>query len=107
MEKSENQEFKRLELVAVAKAMLAGHIHLIEGVRRICDLRFAVDAHEHEVFLPFRGIESETDTFLLGDMRANCSAEYLQRMDDELRTYLSDAQADIYQACEEVVRTFS
>ena len=98
---------KRQELVSVAGAMLAGDMNLIEGVRRICGLRFAVGDPDNEVFLPIRGIESETDSFPVGSARLNWSPEYLQRMDAELQSYLASAKDDILQACDEIVKKFS
>lgn len=98
---------KRRELVNVAKGMLENEVHLIEGVRRICSLRFDVGDPENEVFLPIRGIESETDTFLLGTMRSSCSQEYLQRMDAEMEVFLAEAKGDILRASEEILKIFS
>ena len=98
---------KRHELVSFASAMLAGEKGLIEGVRQICALRFEIEDPENEVFLAARGIDSETDAFPLGLARATCSPDYLQRMDREMQSYLSDAQADILAVCREVVSAFS
>jgi len=98
---------RRRELVAVASGILAGDVNLIEGMRRICALRFAIENPENEVFLPIRAMESETDSFPLGAMRSNCSQDYLKRADAEVEIYLADARDDILQACREIVRTFS
>lgn len=98
---------RRSELVAIATAMLDGRMHLIEGARKICKLRYAVDQPENEVFMPIRAIESETDHFPLGEMRKRCAADYLQRMDDEMNQYLVDARQDILAACKDIVRVFS
>lgn len=98
---------RRYELVAVASGMLAGGVNLIEGMRRICALRCAIEDPENEVFLPIRAMESETDSFPLGAMRANCSEDYLKRADAAMESYLADARDDILQACREIVRTFS
>ena len=98
---------QRHELVAVASGMLAGNVHLIEGVRHICALRFAIGDPENEVFLSIRAIESETDSFPLGAMHLNCSEDYLKRANAEMESYLADAREDIWQACREIVRTFS
>lgn len=98
---------RRHELVAVASGMLAGDVNLIEGVRRICALRFAVEDPENEAFLPIRAIESETDSFPLGAMRSNCSEDFLKRADAEMESYLADARDDILRACREIVSTFS
>lgn len=107
MDQAERIASKRRELVAVANSMLTGELDLVEGVRRICSLRFAVEDPENEVFLPIRGIESETDVFPIGAMRSNCSQEYLQRMDAEMQRYLTGAKVDILQACQEIVKAFS
>jgi len=106
-DQSDRVTAQRHELVAVASGMLAGGVNLIEGMRRICVLRFAVEDPENEVFLPIRAMESETDAFPLGAMRSNCSEDYLQRADAEMESYLADARYDILQACREIVRTFS
>lgn len=107
MKHAEYLESKRHELVAVAKAMLAGETNLIEGVRRICALRFAVEDPENEVFLAIRAIDSETDHFPLSALRASCSPEYLKRADDEVLTYLTAVREDILQACRKIVEAFS
>lgn len=98
---------RRHELVAVASGMLTGCVDLIEGMRRICALRFAIEDPENEVFLPIRAMESETDSFPLGAMRSNCNEGYLKRADAEVESYLADARDDILQACRQIVRTFS
>lgn len=97
----------RVEMVDVATAMLEGHMNLIEGVRKICVLRQSVGDPENEVFMPIRAIESETDHFPLGEMRAHCATDYLHRKDDEMTRYLADAKRDILTACKEIVRIFS
>ena len=102
-DQSDRLSTRRQELVELANSMLCGGINLIEGVRRICALRFAIEDPENEVFLPLRAIESETDAFPLGAMRSNCSAEYLKRVDSEMESYLADARDDILQACREIV----
>jgi hypothetical protein len=107
MDETERIIMKRRELVSLTSSMLAGKTNLIEGVRQVCDLRFAVEDPENEVFLAMRGIESETDTFPLGSMRANCSPEYLKCMDSKMQEYLSEAQEDIFRACREIVEAFS
>ena len=98
---------RRAELVAVAQAMLDGRLHLIEGARKICALRFAVGEPDNEVFMPIRSTESETDHFPLGEMRSRCAIEYLERTDREMDRYLAKAKLDILAACEGIVRTFS
>lgn len=98
---------KRTELVTIARAMLDGRLHLIEGTRRICALRHVVGQPENDVFAPFRAIESETDHFPCGEMRIHCAADYLQQMDTDMNRYLEEARQEILAACEEIIRVFS
>jgi hypothetical protein len=107
MEHSEFIASKRRELVALAKAMLEDESNLIGGIRQICSLRFAIEDPENEVFMPLRGIDSETDHFPLGSSRSNHSEDFLRRADLELEKYLSEARGDILRACREIVRTYS
>lgn len=107
MEHTKNLSSKRNELLAVAKSMLAGESNLLEGMRRLCELRSAVEDPENEVFLVIRGIDSETDHFPLGTMRATCSPECLTHADDEIQAYLADARDDILQACRKIIAAFS
>jgi len=98
---------KRAELVAVATAMTAGAMNLIEGVRKITALRHDVENPDDQIFMPIRVIESETDHFPIGTTRAHCAPDYLKRADEEMECYLAGATADIVAACREIVRTYS
>ncbi len=100
-------ESKRNELIAVANAMLDGEINLIEGVRKICSLRHAIGDPENDVFMPIRAIESETDHFPIGELRKQCSDDYLQRVDNEMQRYLAEAKEYIFTVCQEIIRVFS
>lgn len=95
------------ELVATAESMLRGEMHLIEGCRRICSLRHKLDDPDNAVFLPIRGIESETDGFPLGKVRSTCAPDYLRRMDGEMERYLAGAREDILSDCREIIRVYS
>ena len=102
-----NSQSAGAELVATAETMLRGELQLIEGCRKICSLRHKVDNPESEVFLPIRGIESETDHFPLGRMREHCSPDYLAQADEQMNRYVADVREDILAACREIVRAFS
>lgn len=98
---------KREELVGLANSMLAGEVNLIEGVRKMCSLRFAIGDPENDVFIPLRAIDSETDHYPLGEMRARCADDYLRRMDTEMENYLEEARQDILDVCRDIVRIYS
>jgi len=97
---------KKAELAAIASAMLEGRVHLIEGVRKITELRHEVGCADDEIFMPIRAIESETDHFPAGAQRSRCSKEYLARADAEVHRYLEDAKSDIFAACREILRAY-
>jgi hypothetical protein len=86
--------------------MLEGNFDLIDGVRRICALRFAESA-DNAVFFPIQAIESETDEFPLGEVRKGCSADYLRRSDSELALYLARNRDHILNACRDIISEFS
>jgi hypothetical protein len=98
---------KRDELLLVTYEMLTDKINLIEGVRRICSLRFLIDDPENQVFLSMRGIDSETDHFPIGDVRSRCSCDYLQRIDTEMIAFLAKAKPDILDACRDIIRMYN
>ncbi|MBU0983826.1 MAG: DUF2489 domain-containing protein [candidate division Zixibacteria bacterium] len=98
---------KRNELVAIANAMLSGETDLIEGVRDICSLRFAVGDPQDDAFMFFIAADSETDHFPVGQQRKLCADEYLQRVDREMQRYLADAREDMMTACRNIVSVFS
>lgn len=107
MNSPKNTGAKLAELVALATAMTAGEMNLIEGVRKITALRHYVENPDDEIFMAIRAIESETDHFPIGAARANCAPDYLKRADEEMERYLMDATADIHAACREILRTYS
>jgi Protein of unknown function (DUF2489) len=97
----------RLELIQIAKAMIAGDFNLIEGVRRLCSMRFEIAESDNQVFMTLRAIESETDHFPLGKMRDLCDAKYLERIDAEMNHYVTEAKKDILIACNEIIEKLS
>lgn len=107
MDRADYLASKREELVGLANSMLSGGINLIEGVRKVCALSVAIGDSENDVFAPMAAIESETDHYPLGEVRARCAEDYLRRMDAELESYLMEAGPDIMDACRDVIRTYS
>jgi hypothetical protein len=100
MNSAKNRGARRAELVAVATAMIEGTMNLIEGARKITALRHEVENPDGEIFMIIRAIESETDHFPLGSVRAQCAPEYLKRADEEMQRYLADAKMTSWQPAE-------
>jgi hypothetical protein len=97
----------RAEVISVAGAMLSGKIHLIEGVRQICSLRFELEEPDDKVFMPMVAVESETDYFPLGSLRRQYAVGALQRLDNELDEYLAVERTDILNACKAIIHRFT
>jgi hypothetical protein len=58
-------------------------IGITEGCRNVAGLRHALGEENNELFLPFVAVDSETDHFPLGDVRARWSPSALERVDKE------------------------
>lgn len=106
MERKSEVSERRLELIAVAKGVLDGDFNWLDGVRRICDLRFAVMDPENPVFLPIVAIESDSDKFPIGAVRETYSEQALDSMDVELSAYFEHVREDVFQCCSEIVIVF-
>jgi hypothetical protein len=107
MHRPDPRESARAAIVAVAQAMMAGQVNLIDGVRQITDLRHGLEDPDASVFFPIRAIASETDHFPIGPVRAHYARESLERIDAEMQRYLADAKNDILAACADIVRVYS
>lgn len=98
---------RRAELISVAGAMISGRIHLIEGVRQICSLRFELEDPDDRIFMPIVTAECETDYFPLGSIRRQYAAGALQRLDRELEEYLEVERRDILNACRAIIHRYT
>lgn len=56
------------EIIKIATKMIEDKIDLIEGCRKITTLQYNLDDPD-DIFLTFRGIETETETFPIGSVR--------------------------------------
>ena len=97
----------RKEIVDIAQGMLNGNIHLILGCRAIRSLRHKTDISDDEIFLPFIGIDSQTDHFPLGKVRDLCDSEYLAKIDAEINDFLDFAGEHIKESCKELIEKLS
>ena len=71
------------ELVEVLERLLSGGMGITEGCRLLARLRHVLDEEDNPLFLPFVGVDSETDSFPLGDARKLWSADGLRRADEQ------------------------
>jgi hypothetical protein len=72
----------KANLVAVARELDAGHIHLIDGIRRILSLKCSVSQLEHDAdFSTFVAVDSESDHLPGAEQRNLCTQAWLTECD--------------------------
>jgi hypothetical protein len=99
----------RCEVVALAKAMLAGHLPYIEGAYQICRLRSRLEGIEHRDpdFDAFVVIESETDALPLQAQRHLWSERALTELEPEFERRQKWAASIAEEACQRLITRFS
>jgi hypothetical protein len=65
------------------EGLLAGEHCLTESVREVAQWSWSNHGLDEELFLPFVGVDSETDSFPLGPLRERWGADGLARADAE------------------------
>lgn len=101
-----SSELARDEILRTANGMLVGQINLIEGSRKISDLRHAIGESENPVFAPIIGFESETDDYPLGPSRELWDPRRLREKDDEIGAYVVLAGPAVLEACKRILEQF-
>ena len=92
----------------VASAILRGNVGVIEGSRLLCSLQCRVSSLDHDPdFLPFVGIDSETDHLPVGDVRQHWVAETLVRKDIEIQEVEAFYRDQAVAGCERLLARFS
>ena len=86
-------------VVEASRAVLAGHLSITAGSRILVGYAFELGVENDPVFLDFRGIDSETDTFPVGDVRAQWSSAALAREDAERERYEGQVRAVVQENC--------
>jgi Protein of unknown function (DUF2489) len=103
----ENSESGTRKIVEVARAMLSGDLDLIEGARRINQLRFETADPESDLFLPIRGFESETADYPMGAVRDNWAAPFLAEQDRTISEYVERSRKGVLEDCRRIVDAYS
>lgn len=95
------------EIVAVAQAMLDGRLGVIQGSRRLNDLRETIGiSHMDEDFASFVVIDSETDTLPVGDVRGRWSERALVQKDEEVKAAERLYRDDALEHCRKLIARF-
>jgi hypothetical protein len=97
----------RRRIVEAAETMLAGKLSFIEGARLICDLRSMSGlANDDPDIVPFRGIDTETDTLPLGKLWELWAADAWEKLEPEIDSAEKWAEEIGREACRSLVRRF-
>jgi hypothetical protein len=98
----------RQKVARIAQDMIDGQVGIIDGSRQLASLRHRIDMDEmDEDFLPFVGIDSETDSLPLGDDRRHWAADALRRKDAEIAAAEAHWRGYALPACERLVVRFT
>ena len=96
----------RYDIVTTAQAVLDGKLEIIEGVRKLNQLRGAVDEYGSTLFDVIAGVESETEMYPIGDLRRRYNAEYLKQLDSRLSEFLPKIKEPLFASLREIVEYY-
>ena len=77
----ERQSALRMQCTDICRSVIRGKIGLIEGIRSLVSLSFDLGCENEQPFLGFRGIDSQSDHFTLGESLASWNKDALARED--------------------------
>jgi hypothetical protein len=98
---------KTIELISTAQGIISGELHLIEGIRKINALRFAIDDSENPIFIAIRAIESETDHFPTMGTPSQYSQEYSDNIHIEENEYIESVKEEVQGICRDIISKYS
>lgn len=82
------------KIAELSRDVVARRISPVFASREIARrLRFDVGSPDDDVFLEVRGIDSETEDVVIGELRQLWSREFLDRVDTRLAEYLQGMEA--------------
>ena len=100
---TENPLSVRRQIVTFAQSYLDGHAGAVETSRAIADLALMIDASLEDLFVDFTGIDSESDTYPLGEARRYWSDAALKREDASRQVYETRLKPKMLDLCQRVV----
>lgn len=108
MSHEEYIEKQRARAVEVARKMLDGSIHYLEGAIELSSLRFEVGLPENDSdFLAFTGVASEIDHLPIGSARQHWAKEALIRHEPEIQQSIEWAKKVSLSECKSIIERFS
>jgi len=100
-------EQARQQILQTATGMIRGEIPLIEGARKLCNLRHQIGASDSELFNVIVGFESQTDDYPIGHVREAYTREALLQLDAEIAMFMHEARPAVHKACQQIIEAFS
>ncbi len=98
----------RQQVVTVARDILEGRSGVIEGSRLLASLSHCIGVGEFDAdFLPFVGIDSETDHLPIGEVRRHWAADALATKDAELAVAEAFYRQRASAACARLIARFA
>ena len=108
MSHEEYVEKKRQRAAEVARGMIDGSVHYLEGAIELSSLRFEVGLSEDDKdFLAFTVVSSEVDNLPIGSPRQYWSQEALGRHDPEIQKSIIWAKKVSLTECKSIVSRFN
>lgn len=105
-----NEEYveeKRQRAAEVARGMIDGSVHYLEGAIELSTLRFEVGLSEDDKdFLAFTVVSSEVDNLPIGAPRQYWSQEALDRHEPEVQKSIKWAKKVSFTECKSIVLRF-
>ena len=96
----------RKDLLRLANQVAAGELGIILGCRKIQAYRFELADDLDEDFLPFIGVDSQTDHLPVDEERRNWSLEALARKDIEIADAEEHFRDEVLSACKKIIARF-
>lgn len=102
----ERQTELRMQCIDTCQSVIEGDIGLVEGIRIVVSLSFDLGCEDEQPFLVFRGIESSSDHFPIGQPRASWHKDALAREDARRVEFERGLRDEIVANCKEIIRRF-
>ena len=102
----ERETALKSQCTEVCQAIIDESIGIVEGVRSLVSLSFSLECEDEQPFLGFRGIDSQSDHFPLGELREHWDKNSLAREDANRLEFERDFKEEVIADCREIIVRF-
>jgi hypothetical protein len=101
-------EAKRQEAIILANEIINRRVTVIEGTRRMLELlsTLSIDAMQKD-FRIFVAVDSDTDHLPIGELRKECSLDWLEKCDQEIAIVEATNYEPVAPACRQLIMRLS